>query len=580
MGGGDKPRKAGSSVAASAAVGAKKKKTSEAEKRAARAQRQAKKRGKADERNSRRAATTGGGGDDEEEEEDIDAILEQIRLQDEARAASVCMIVIPLVSDTLCSPLSAGVAITEEQCDPPSRRSCGAFVANPVNLAEIVMFGGEAYDGQRVTVFNDLLVYNVEKDAWRRIQSPTTPPPRSSHQLVVTPAGRGFLFGGEFTSPNQTTFFHYKDFWSLDFKTYAWEKIEAGKGKWHALDVPEPKPTKRSGFSLCVNGDVIILYGGYTKETVKGGQPKGVVHSGNGGVVDVKEDDENIDSVCLDELFQYNIDQGRFYPVVTRNKNPNEREKRPFGGVQERDEKEVTFADLWTIDLDKVNGFSCIVQDESADASWLGKESDSDDDDDGDYDESEDELDDDGDDGEGEDGDNDGDEQTETIQKSDDKPQKPDDNPEASSKKARRKGKGPEVLPAADTAAAVSSTDVPDPSVAAVEPAADPGAGEVPAVNDCMPRGTDASLRDYFARTTDYWFGEALKALELAGESGGGKGSTNAKAVRRQAFVLAEEMWGASAERLAEERRILEENEVQAAEATRKAASEKRGRRF
>ncbi|KAL8484973.1 hypothetical protein ACS0TY_027327 [Phlomoides rotata] len=31
--------------------------------------------------------------------------------------------------------------------------------------------------------------------------------------------------GGEFTSPNQERFHHYKDFWILDLKTNQWEQL-------------------------------------------------------------------------------------------------------------------------------------------------------------------------------------------------------------------------------------------------------------------------------------------------------------------------------------------------------------------
>jgi N-acetylneuraminic acid mutarotase len=144
------------------------------------------------------------------------------------------------------------MAITEEGCPSPSRRAVGSFTANPINLDELIMFGGEYYDGQKVTLFNDLHVYRTDKNEWRKYSSPNSPQPRSSHQFVLTPSGRGFLFGGEFVSPNQTTFFHYKDFWSIDLKTFTWEKLEVGK-----------KPSPRSGHRMVIWKHFIILYGGF-----------------------------------------------------------------------------------------------------------------------------------------------------------------------------------------------------------------------------------------------------------------------------------------------------------------------------
>ncbi|KMZ57339.1 hypothetical protein ZOSMA_87G00850 [Zostera marina] len=34
-----------------------------------------------------------------------------------------------------------------------------------------------------------------------------------------------FSIGGEFTSPNQERFHHYKDFWTLNLKTNQWEQL-------------------------------------------------------------------------------------------------------------------------------------------------------------------------------------------------------------------------------------------------------------------------------------------------------------------------------------------------------------------
>ncbi|KAI8855053.1 hypothetical protein BC829DRAFT_438889 [Chytridium lagenaria] len=395
---------------------------------------------------------------DEEEVEDIDSILAQLE-KEQAELTQISNVV----------------------CDPPSRRICGSLCSNPKNLNEIVMFGGEFYDGQKVQLYNDLFVYNIEKNEWRKITSPNSPGPRSSHQLTLAPSGRAFLFGGEFVSPNQTTFFHYKDFWSLDLNTYAWRKLEVGKKpsprsghrqilwknyifvfggfydtghevrylndlhvfdiqecKWQELVVPEPKPTKRSGFQLVLHNDTMVLYGGYAKEAVKGQKEKGVVYtdiwhmklsfqfdalrwerqkkagftpdprSGStmaycksraymfGGVLDVKEDEEKIESICTDDMFQLNIEQNRFYPVsVNRKPAADGRVNFPssrfnsmlcvvkakiylFGGTLERGSKEVTYGDFWALDLDKGRcDTECIVRDEAAGSSWLGTESDS-----------------------------------------------------------------------------------------------------------------------------------------------------------------------------------------------------------
>ena len=53
-----------------------------------------------------------------------------------------------------------------------------------------------------------------------QISSPNTPPPRCSHQAVMLPLGGGqmWVFGGEFASPSQSQFYHYKDLWVFHVK--------------------------------------------------------------------------------------------------------------------------------------------------------------------------------------------------------------------------------------------------------------------------------------------------------------------------------------------------------------------------
>ena len=87
--------------------------------------------------------------------------------------------------------------ITQEINVPvPSRRANASLGVNPLNPSELILFGGECFDGQRVAMFNDLFRYNTEKNEWKRITSPNSPGPRSSHQMCMMPSGRLFLFGG------------------------------------------------------------------------------------------------------------------------------------------------------------------------------------------------------------------------------------------------------------------------------------------------------------------------------------------------------------------------------------------------
>ncbi|KAK3809541.1 MAG: galactose oxidase, partial [Benniella sp.] len=353
----------------------------------------------------------------EEQEEDIETILANFKKEQEER-----------------------VKIIEEiWSGPPSRRANATLTANPLNSNELIFFGGEFYDGVRCSFYNDLYRYNIEKDEWRRITSPNSPGPRSSHQIVITPAGTLFLFGGEFASPNETQFFHYKDFWSLDMKTNAWEKLEVKvkpssrsghrmtlwkhfivlfggfydnyvdtryyddlwvfdtlEYKWTKVELPDQmiRPAARSGFSFIPCNDGIILYGGYCKEYTKGQRPKGIVHtdtwllkmnadvkqirwekkkkSGSapsarsgcamapyknravlfGGVFDDDVSEETLESTFYNDLYTYQIDTGRWFPMNLK-RPKTAKKKKPKKSKQ--DQSETTKAQLAT---DKVTDAS------------------------------------------------------------------------------------------------------------------------------------------------------------------------------------------------------------------------------
>jgi hypothetical protein len=119
-----------------------------------------------------------------------------------------------------------------------------SLTAHPKKDA-LLLFGGELNDGRHTKVFGDLLLFYPNKAEWRRLTLPNPPPPRSAHQAWATGGGDAalFVFGGEFTSPNGSSFYHYSDFWKLPLGVpladMAWEKIEAPGG-----------PSPRSGHRM------------------------------------------------------------------------------------------------------------------------------------------------------------------------------------------------------------------------------------------------------------------------------------------------------------------------------------------
>eukprot|EP00192_Tetraselmis_astigmatica_P005231 CAMPEP_0117671142 /NCGR_PEP_ID=MMETSP0804-20121206/13165_1 /TAXON_ID=1074897 /ORGANISM="Tetraselmis astigmatica, Strain CCMP880" /LENGTH=530 /DNA_ID=CAMNT_0005479561 /DNA_START=26 /DNA_END=1618 /DNA_ORIENTATION=+ len=164
------------------------------------------------------------------DEDDIDSLLAQFKMADQQKTK---------------------VAVKGDVPPPSARVNASLTAYCTQRTEELILFGGERLDGNKVFMFNDLYRYNCKKDSWTLVSSPNTPPPRSAHQAVVY---KSFLFvlGGEFTSPNQEKFYHYKDLWRLDLNTNEWENLPLKKG-----------PSARSGHRVVMHKGRLILFGGY-----------------------------------------------------------------------------------------------------------------------------------------------------------------------------------------------------------------------------------------------------------------------------------------------------------------------------
>jgi hypothetical protein len=334
--------------------------------------------------------------------------------------------------------------VTETICEAPKPRASSTLIASPANSSELFMFGGEYFNGAEARFFNDLYVYNVDRDEWRIVTSQNTPLPRSGHAWCRGGnAGGIYLFGGEFSSPKQNTFYHYNTFYRLEPSTREWTKLEPkGKGPparsghrmtyyknyiilfggfqdtaqqtkylgdlwlydtqnfiWHNPVLPpvSQKPDPRSSFSFLPHENGAVLYGGYSrvkasvaagKQTKGGGQgQKNVLkplvhqdcwylritqpaadgapnappivrwerrkkpvntpnppragatmayHKGRGiafgGVHDVEESEEGIDSEFFNTLFAWNIERNRYFPLTLRKPRNTKKQQAPERG--------------------------------------------------------------------------------------------------------------------------------------------------------------------------------------------------------------------------------------------------------
>ncbi|KAG5896299.1 hypothetical protein JTB14_008855 [Gonioctena quinquepunctata] len=234
-------------------------------------------------------------------EDDIENIVEQIEKEEKKR-----------------------LQVTEAVVDPPSRRLNFTFVAHP-DKDQLILYGGEFFNGQKTFVYNDLFFYNIANNTWVVVKAPAGPPPRCGHQMVVTSANKGqlWVFGGEFASLTQSQFYHYRDLWVYHMAGKQWEKITTPNGpsarsghrmvfvkkqlfvfggfhdnlrdykyfndiycfntetyKWTKLEPSGTGPAPRSGCCMvALNDGRILIYGGYSKERIKKDVDKGHVYT-------------------------------------------------------------------------------------------------------------------------------------------------------------------------------------------------------------------------------------------------------------------------------------------------------------
>ncbi|XP_062033525.1 kelch domain-containing protein 4 isoform X1 [Lepus europaeus] len=214
--------------------------------------------------------------------------------------------------------------VVETPCPPPSPRLNASLSAHP-EKDELILFGGEYFNGQKTLLYNELYVYNTRKDTWTKVDIPNPPPRRCAHQAVVVPQGGGqlWIFGGEFASPDGEQFYHYKDLWVLHLANKTWEPVRAPGGPsgrsghrmvawkrhlilfggfhesardyiyyndvyafnldtftWSKLCPSGTGPTPRSGCQMSVTPQGgIVVYGGYSKQRVKKDVDHGTQHS-------------------------------------------------------------------------------------------------------------------------------------------------------------------------------------------------------------------------------------------------------------------------------------------------------------
>ncbi|XP_062856379.1 kelch domain-containing protein 4 [Trichomycterus rosablanca] len=164
------------------------------------------------------------------EEEDLEALIAEFQLLDAKKTQ-----------------------VMESACPPPSPRLNASLSAHP-EKDELILFGGEFFNGKKTYLYNDLFFYNIKKNSWVKSEIPNPPPRRCAHQAVVVPQAGGqlWVFGGEFASPNGEQFYHYRDLWVLHLSTHTWEEIRASGA-----------PSGRSGHRMVLCKRQLLVFGGF-----------------------------------------------------------------------------------------------------------------------------------------------------------------------------------------------------------------------------------------------------------------------------------------------------------------------------
>lgn len=146
------------------------------------------------------------------------------------------------------------VRVVEEvqNVPPPTPRANVVFTAHPERDNELLVFGGEFYNGELTEAYNDLYFYHTKRNSWAKLSAAVKPAPRSSsqgfaykHYLII--------FGGEFVSQTQSQYLHFKDVWRFNSRSSEWEELKFLKNG----------PSSRSGHRMLLWKRNAVVFGGF-----------------------------------------------------------------------------------------------------------------------------------------------------------------------------------------------------------------------------------------------------------------------------------------------------------------------------
>lgn len=299
--------------------------------------------------------------------------------------------------------------LTEIVCPPPTARVNVGICAHPADREEIFIHGGEFFNGQQTVIYGDFYSYNVAKNEWKTLKSSICPAPRSGHQMVpvATDGGQIWLFGGEYASPSQLQFYHFRDLWVYRMAKKQWEKINAPNGPsarsghrmvvtrkklfvfggfhdnnasyryfndlyafslesytWTKIEGAGPVPPPRSGCCMVANADgKILIWGGYSKTSVKKEIDRGTTHTDMFALVPDKQQDGKTGAATAQPTYKWTS-------VKPNGKKPAPRsgmavaiapngKAYTFGGVMDTEEDEEDVRGMFSNELHALDTGAC-----------------------------------------------------------------------------------------------------------------------------------------------------------------------------------------------------------------------------
>ncbi|EED84544.1 predicted protein [Postia placenta Mad-698-R] len=255
----------------------------------------------------------------------------------------------------------------------------------------------------------------VESPPSRRANATLTPCPSGNYLWMTMWKHYIVLFGGFYDPGLKTNYLN--DLWLFDTQEYKWRQVD--------LKDAERKPSPRSGFSFLPAPEGILLHGGYCKEYHKGSRPVGVmlddtwflrslpIHHHRRMTLNEAKDGKppaepltmkwerrkrpstafapSLRSGCTMALWAAR-NTGVLFGGVTDEDTSEETLESVFhndlyGGIFERGAREYTLDDFYSLQLDKLDRYTCLKHSGITIAAEGDDESSSDDEDDEDGDE-------------------------------------------------------------------------------------------------------------------------------------------------------------------------------------------------